>query len=83
MQPKQKLKSTALRDNTIASYMQNISRKQLVIFGVIVIGVILVSFIASWALLHFGYKLDEKQMEVVVKELEERHQKDNKEAVEK
>ncbi len=74
--------ATALRDNKIASYMQNISRKQLVIFGVIVIGVILVSFIASWALLHFGYKLDEKQMEVVVKELEERHQKDNKEAAE-
>lgn len=75
--------ATALRDNTIASYMESISRAQLIKFGVIVIGVILISFIASWALLHFGYKLDEKQMETVVKELEERHKKDNKEAIDK
>lgn len=71
--------ATATRNSTIESYMQNITRGQLVAFGAIVIGVILVSFIASWALLHFGYKLDEKQMEVVVKELEEKHKKDNEE----
>ncbi len=74
--------ATALRDGTIASYMKNITRGQLVVFGAIVIGVILVSFIASWALLHFGYKLDEKQMETIVKDLEERHALDNKEVKE-
>ena len=70
--------ATLLRDNTIASAMQGIERGQLVLFGAIVIGVILLSFIASWALLHFGYKLDEKKMEEIVRDLENTHKKDEK-----
>ena len=71
--------ATLIRDTTIASSMSGISRGQLVLFGAIVIGVILVCFGASWALLHFGYKLDEKKMEEIVKELEITHKKDEQE----
>lgn len=72
----EKKAATLLRDKTIASAMQGIERGQLVLFGAIVIGVILLSFIASWALLHFGYKLDEKKMEDIVMDLEKTHKKD-------
>ena len=46
-----------------------INRGQLVGFGAIVIGVIVIAFIASYALLRFGYKLDEKKMEEIVADL--------------
>jgi Na+/melibiose symporter-like transporter len=68
---------TAVRDATIASAMSDVERGQLIGFGCIVIGVILVCFIASWALLHFGYKIDENMEKQIVDELEERRKKDN------
>ena len=71
--------ATLVRDSTIASSMSMIQRSQLVLFGGIVIGVILVCFVASWALLHFGYRLDEAKMEEIVKDLEKTHQKDEAE----
>ncbi len=46
-----------------------VSRGQLIGFGGIVIGVIVAAFIASYALLRFGYSLDEKKMEEIVTEL--------------
>ena len=71
--------ATAVRDSTIATEMSKVTRGQLVGFGCIIIGVILICFIASWALLHFGYKIDEDQEKKIVEELEERRKKDNQE----
>ena len=45
------------------------SRGQLIGFGAIVIGVIMLAFAASYFLLRFKYSLDEKKVEEVVKEL--------------
>ncbi len=74
--------ATAVRDTTIASEMSKISRGQLVGFGCIIIGVILACFVASWALLHFGYKIDEEQEKQIVAELEEKRKADNGETKE-
>lgn len=75
----QKEAATLVRDTTIASAMSGITRGQLVTFGAIIISVILICFLASWALLHFGYKLDEKKMDEIVKDLEATHKKDEQE----
>ena len=64
-----------------AAYQWTDKRAQLTLFGAIIIGVIVVCFLASYLLLKFGYKIDDKLEEKIVKELDERHQKD-KEAVE-
>lgn len=64
-----------------AAYQWTDKRAQLTLFGAIIIGVIVVCFLASYLLLKFGYKIDDKLEEQIVKELDERHQKD-KEAVE-
>ena len=45
---------------------------RLTLFGAIVIGVIVAAFIASYCLLRFGYSLDEKKVEGIVKELNEK-----------
>lgn len=68
---------TKVRDDTIASAMSDVAREQLIGFGCIVISVILISFAVSWALLHFGYKIDEELEKQIVVELEKRHKEDN------
>ncbi len=72
--------------NTFSGFLEQsrgeITSNQLVIFGVIVIGVILVAYTASYLLLHFGFKVDEKMEEQIVKELEERHAEHEKAAAE-
>ena len=64
-----------VRDAGISAGFADISRGSLVLFGVIVVGVIIAVFIGSWAVLTFGYKLDEKQVEEVVKQLNEKNEK--------
>lgn len=63
--------------NTFNGFLEqarsSIEPKQLILFGVIVIAVVIVAYAASYFLLHFGFKIDEKQEETIVKELEERH----------
>lgn len=71
--------ATTLRDTTIANEMSKVTRGQLIAFGCIIIGIILVCFIASWALIHFGYKIDEEKEKQIVEELEARRKIDNKE----
>jgi Na+/melibiose symporter-like transporter len=55
-----------------------IQSSQLAIIGYIVIGIILVSWIAAYLLLRFGYTIDEKQYAEIVKKLEIRHEEDAK-----
>ncbi len=63
--------------NTFKGFIETaqgeINSQQLILFGVIVIAVIVVAYTASYLLLHFGFKVDEKLEEQIVKELEERH----------
>ena len=54
--------------------MQGIQSGQLGLFGIIVIGVILVSFIASYCILHFGYTITEEEQKQIVAELTKRHE---------
>lgn len=67
---------TKTRDDTIASSMASVTRGQLIAFGCIVISVILICFAVSWALLNFGYHIDEEQEKQIVAELERRHEED-------
>jgi|LAHS01.1.fsa_nt_gb Na+/melibiose symporter-like transporter len=68
--------ATATRDSTVAAAMANIKPSQLVVFGCILIGLILIIYGGAWACLHFGYKIDEEQYKKIVDELEVRHKAD-------
>lgn len=64
-----------LRDTKIAESVDNVNPNQLFGFGCIIIGIIIVAIVASYVLLHFFFKVDEKLEAQIVKELEERHEK--------
>lgn len=51
-------------------------QKQLTIFGIIIIGIILLVFTACLLLIHFGYKIDEDLEKQIIKDLDERHKKE-------
>lgn len=53
-------------------------QQQLMVFGIIIIGIIMVVFTACMLLLKYGYKIDEETEAKIVKELEERHAKNAK-----
>ena len=59
----------------IAQSTNSVPASSLVLFGGIVIGVIVVAFLASYYLLRFKYSLDEKKVEEIVKELNEKKEK--------
>ncbi len=59
----------------IAEQLSQVSRTSLIWFGVIVIGVIMLVFAASFILLRFCYSLDEDKVQKIVAELEEKHKK--------
>lgn len=65
--------SAEFTDAVDAAIADKISRTNLIWFGVIVIGIILVVFAASYIICRFCYKLDEDQMKDVVAQLEEKH----------
>lgn len=50
---------------------------QLTIFGIIIIGIILLVFAACLLLIHFGYKIDEDLEKQIIKDLDERHKKES------
>ena len=60
-----------------AAYTWTDKRQQLTIFGIIIIGIILIVFTACLLLLKYGYKIDEKMEQQIVKDLEERHKKND------
>ena len=53
----------------IAESTTSVPSSSLVLFGGLVIGVIIIAFLASFYLLRFKYSLDEKKVEEIVKEL--------------
>lgn len=68
------------RNVMIFGEWQNISRDQVLIYGCITIGTIIVCMLAIWILLHFCYKIDEPLKKQILEELEERHKRNaNKE----
>ena len=69
-----------LRNGNIEIARSTIERGQLIWFGIIVIGVILLVFGASYCILHFGYTIDEAKEKEMVDELERRHQKNLEQA---
>ena len=64
---------TANRDSAIELSRVTIDKNQLTVFGIIIISVILVCFIVSYCVLHFGYNIDEEKEKMIVEELERRH----------
>ncbi|MFA6829495.1 MAG: hypothetical protein WCR67_02170, partial [Bacilli bacterium] len=63
----------------IAQALQQITSGQLAGVGYLIIGTILVAFLAGFFILHFGFKIDEKMEIMIVDELEKRHKKDEEE----
>lgn len=61
------------------AYVWTNKRQQLTIFGAIIIGIIVVSFLACFLLLKFGYKVDEQLTEQIVADLNKRHALDKEE----
>jgi len=63
--------------NTFSGFINasrdSIEPSQLITFGGIVIGVIIVAFTASYLLLRFGFKVDENLEKQIVDDLEKRH----------
>ena len=57
----------------IQELMEGVNRSSLVIIGLWIFIILAVCFIAVWALIHFGYKIDEKRHKEIVDELEKRH----------
>ena len=67
-----------VRNTAIEEAGNKITRSNKVVFGIIVIGTIIIAFAASYILLRFRYKLDEKQMLTIVADLEKTHKLDEK-----
>ena len=59
----------------------NVERWQLILFGAIVIGAILIVFGVSYFLCRFKYKLDEDKMKEVLAELDAKHKEESPEPV--
>ena len=64
--------ATAARDAAIVGEISTIQTWQLTLFGIIIIGTIILLFLAAYLLIHFGFKIDEKLELQIVKELDER-----------
>ena len=57
----------------IQELMANVQRSSLIIIGIWIAVILVICFVAVWALIHFGYKIDEKRHQDIVAELEQRH----------
>jgi len=62
--------------NTINSIQASVTVEQLRIAGIMLLAVLAVSTIATWILIHFGYKLSEKEHAKIVQSLEDRRPKE-------
>lgn len=60
---------TASKIDTVTNIVRTDESWRLTLFGIIIIGVIIAAILASYIMLRFCYKLDEKKMEEVVAEL--------------
>lgn len=60
-------------DLRIDELMEGVSAKALNIIGLWIFIILAACFAVVWAIIHFGYKIDEKQHKEIVEELEKRH----------
>lgn len=65
--------------NTINAIIGDIEKWQKIVLGACMIGSIIICLVASWVIVHFGYKIEEEEYQKIVLELEERHKKDAEE----
>jgi Na+/melibiose symporter-like transporter len=66
----------ATKSSIDALINQYVDQKAKIIIGVGMIGSIILCMIGSWAICHWGYKLDEEQYAKIVGELDIRHKQD-------
>ena len=57
----------------IQALMKGVTSNSMVIIGIWVAVILVVCFAVVWALIHFGYKIDEKRHAEIVQDLEKRH----------
>ena len=60
--------------DSVIAIKDGVEASQLRIAGILIVVVLVGSIIAAWALMHFGYSIDEKQHQEIVDALELRHQ---------
>lgn len=51
----------------------SVGKNQIVVAGIMIVVVLVVSIVAAWALMHFGYTITEESHAQIVAELEKRH----------
>ena len=59
----------------IQALMKDVTSGSMVIIGIWILVILVLCFVAVWALIHYGYKIDEKKHADIVQELEKRHAK--------
>lgn len=57
----------------IQSLMADVTSNSMIAIGIWIVIILVVCFVAVWALIRFGYKIDEKRHAEIVQELEKRH----------
>lgn len=67
--------NSASRNGIIYLSWQSITTEQMVIYGCITMGTIIVCMLAIWIIIHFCYKIDEPMKKQILADLEERHAK--------
>jgi Na+/melibiose symporter-like transporter len=60
----------------VTAALSKVTSGQLAAIGYIIIGIIIVAFLAGYLLLHFGFTIDEDTEKKIVAELAARHQAD-------
>jgi len=69
--------------DSIDALIGNIAQWQKITMGACMVGVMIVCMVIAWAIMRFGYKLDETQYAIILSDLEIRRKKDAEEAGEK
>ena len=73
--------TSAVRDEMIFEAGESVTSGQLVVYGAWTVGIILVSVLIAYLLLHFKYTIDEKKAAEISSELERRHKEDEEAAL--
>ncbi len=74
--------SEAAADRNTAIYNAGVGveRWQLVVYGIIAVGIVVASMLALYLILHLGYKIDEEKEKEIALVLEQRHKENEKKA---
>lgn len=72
--------ATATAKSTIDSLIAGVSQSSKIVMGACMVGSMIVCMIVAWAIMHFGYDIDEKKYDSILSDLEIRRKKDTEEA---